>query len=615
MFVGLFLLFFALYVVAFWPRTIIFSYSGNNCVSQLSLFPRLLQASGNSSYKLTVTNTVDIAGYPVIGRQVCVTPESAPREGKAKVGLAPFGWLLARKTFTVETPAAPVVSVATLTGSVALADALQVPISAKDIVYSYDLAAGKGSTTCQATDKALACDLSEMQLVQGQQYVFTLERSFNDFRETIGQKELKVLDPVRIEQSSVQSGQTVYDKPSGITIKADKPLKQANAVLERTDGGSVKEEAATVKVTDKQITVTPAAELAREAAYRIRISDAKGMDGSTLAEPYVLPFQVSGGPKVTGVSIGSYGVNPAQAITIQFDQPIKSTQDIGRFVHVNGIAASVTKSGNRAYVRLSSAGTCSAFTITVDKGLMSDYDIVSSSAWQYTSRTRCSTVATIGYSVKSRPIYAYSFGSGANTILFTGAIHGNELSGKYLMDDWIQYLEQHAQSIPADKRIVIIPSVNPDGVAAGTRNNAHDVNLNRNFSTANWSPDIQLSGGGIDEGAGGASPLSEPEAVALAQFTQGLQPRFVVSYHSQGSLVNSNDVGSAATLGPKYAAMTGYAFVASTATGEAFGYEVTGTYEDWLAERSIPAILIELPTNSGRYLSRNLDAMWTIVNS
>jgi len=258
-------------------------------------------------------------------------------------------------------------------------------------------------------------------------------------------------------------------------------------------------------------------------------------------------------------------------------------------------------------------GRCADFSITVDKGLVSAYGVTSTGGWSFASRTRCSTMSTIGYSVQNRPINAYYFGDGATTMLFTGAIHGNEISSKYLMDALVSYLEEHAREIPSDRRVVIVPMVNPDGVAAGTRYNAHNVNLNRNFATTNWVSDTVVSGGSVEQGAGGSSALSEPESAALTTFTQNLQPRLVVTYHSQGSLINSNDVGIAATLGPQYAAMTKYKFVSSDATTGAFGFEMTGTYEDWLAERSTPAILIELPTNTGRYFTQHTAAIWTMI--
>jgi len=614
MIVGGILLSLGSYIIIFAPRTVIFSYSGDNCVGQLTLLPRLLKPDQGRNYQLRIADTIDIAGYPIIGRKVCVSPATSPKEGKVNVGIAPFGWIIARKTFTIETPRAPLVSVASLAGSIPATRSLKIPISAKDTVFDYSLIAGVARTTCSSSAHAIECDIAQMKLTQGQTYTLKVERQFHEQREVVAQKEIKVLEAVRVTRTSVQPEQIIYDKPTTFTIQVDKALVGAKVSLERLEGESVHDESSTVSVVDTEITVKPANELARDTAYRLTLTQAEAVDGSVTSEAYPVTFHLSGGPKVASTNIGSYGVDQGSAITIQFDQAIGTGQDIARFVHVSVAgAASIVSSGSKVTVRPNAMGRCADFSITVDKGLVSAYGIASTGGWSFASRTRCSTMSTIGYSVQNRPINAYYFGDGATTMLFTGAIHGNEVSSKYLMDALVSYLEEHAREIPSDRRVVVVPMVNPDGVAAGTRYNAHNVNLNRNFATTNWVSDTVVSGGSVEQGAGGSSALSEPESAALTTFTQNLQPRLVVTYHSQGSLINSNDVGIAATLGPQYAAMTKYKFVSSDATTGAFGFEMTGTYEDWLAERSTPAILIELPTNTGRYFTQHTAAIWTMI--
>lgn len=614
MIVGGILLSFGMYLLIFAPRTIVFSYSGDNCVGQLTLLPRLLNADKGRSYQLRVTDTIDIAGYPVVGRKVCVAPSTSPKEGKVNVGIAPFGWIVARKTFTIETPRAPLVSVASLAESIPATKSLKIPISSQDTVFDYNLVAGTTRTTCSSSTHVLECDIAQMKLIQGQIYTLKIERQFQEQREVVAQKEIKVLEAVRVTHSSVQADQILYDKPTTFTIQVDKALVSANASLERLDGEVAHEELSTVSVTGTDITVKPKSELARDIAYRLTLTQAEAVDGSVTSAAYTITFHLSGGPKVSSINIGSYGYDQGNGIVIQFDQAIGAGQDIARFVHVSGAgAASVVSSGSRVTVRPNAMGRCVDFSITVDKGLVSEYGITSTVGWSFASRMRCGTVSTIGYSVQNRPINAYYFGDGATTMLFAGAIHGNEISSKYLMDALVSYLEEHVREIPSDRRVVVVPMINPDGVAAGTRYNAHNVNLNRNFATTNWVSDTVVSGGSVEQGAGGSSSLSEPEASALVALTQSLQPRLVVTYHSQGSLINSNDVGIAATLGPQYATMTRYKFVSSEATTGTFGFEMTGTYEDWLAERSTPAILIELPTNTGRFFTQHTAAIWTMI--
>ena len=181
------------------------------------------------------------------------------------------------------------------------------------------------------------------------------------------------------------------------------------------------------------------------------------------------------------------------------------------------------------------------------------------------------------------------------------------------MQHWMNELEGNPGKIPANARVVVVPTGNPDGVAIARRDNNNGVNLNRNFPTNNWTSNIITGGGGEQAGAGGPSAGSEPETKALMNATYRYAPRFVMTYHSSGSLVNSNDVGVSIAAGQAYAQAARYRFVPNSATTGTFGFEMTGTYEDWLLERGIAAILIELNTNTGNHFTQNRSAMWTML--
>jgi murein peptide amidase A len=126
----------------------------------------------------------------------------------------------------------------------------------------------------------------------------------------------------------------------------------------------------------------------------------------------------------------------------------------------------------------------------------------------------------LGYSVQHRPIVAYHLGNpGVRPVsLIIGQMHGDEHAGV-----------RAARSIIGDAsqlrgiNVWVIPTINPDGDAHHTRQNAHHVDLNRNWPY-HWRA---LTG----QYYSGPHPLSEPETRAVRRFLLAIRPRFVVSLH------------------------------------------------------------------------------------
>ena len=83
---------------------------------------------------------------------------------------------------------------------------------------------------------------------------------------------------------------------------------------------------------------------------------------------------------------------------------------------------------------------------------------------------------SVGTSVHGTPIRAVTRGHGDHTVLAVGDLHGNERAGRAV----IRQLRRRGDP-PPGVRIVTVTSANPDGEAADTRQNAHGVDLNRNF--------------------------------------------------------------------------------------------------------------------------------------
>ncbi|HEU4739678.1 MAG TPA: M14 family zinc carboxypeptidase [Solirubrobacterales bacterium] len=125
----------------------------------------------------------------------------------------------------------------------------------------------------------------------------------------------------------------------------------------------------------------------------------------------------------------------------------------------------------------------------------------------------------IGRSVEGRPIVAFESGprDAALKLMVVGAIHGDETAG-------MRITRRLIRAAPIDRvRMIVVPTINPDGVAAGTRGNAHGVDLNRNFPYR-WQP----LGGGEYSGPG---PLSEPESHAAHRFIQRIGPDVTIWFH------------------------------------------------------------------------------------
>ena len=93
------------------------------------------------------------------------------------------------------------------------------------------------------------------------------------------------------------------------------------------------------------------------------------------------------------------------------------------------------------------------------------------------------TAITYGQSRKGRPFVAYLLGDGTNITMVSGGVHGNEPSAPGLVLILKRYLEAHPEEL-SGCRVILVPHVNPDGDAAGTRANAAGVDLNRNFPVA-----------------------------------------------------------------------------------------------------------------------------------
>src|SRR6476620_1090984 len=153
------------------------------------------------------------------------------------------------------------------------------------------------------------------------------------------------------------------------------------------------------------------------------------------------------------------------------------------------------------------------------------------------STTTTSTVApslvtetrVIGKSVQGRDITAYRMGDPTGRpVLLIGVIQGDEAKGFEIT--------QLIRTMPTPPGIDlwIIDSINPDGQAANTRENANGVDLNRNVSyNGNYIPKSEDNGQ-----YSGEAPADQPETQALEAFVTEIQPNITIFWHQDANRVS-----------------------------------------------------------------------------
>jgi protein MpaA len=130
-------------------------------------------------------------------------------------------------------------------------------------------------------------------------------------------------------------------------------------------------------------------------------------------------------------------------------------------------------------------------------------------------------VETAGHSAGGRPIQLEQVGNTtvSGSVLVFGCVHGTECVARHLMP--------LSNGCPDPySNLYLVPNLDPDGLATGTRLNGHGVDLNRNFATA-WQP-IGARG---DPEYSGPQPFSEPESRVAARLIRQLRPRLTIWFH------------------------------------------------------------------------------------
>jgi protein MpaA len=134
-------------------------------------------------------------------------------------------------------------------------------------------------------------------------------------------------------------------------------------------------------------------------------------------------------------------------------------------------------------------------------------------------------------------------------LLVFGCIHGTECAGSALRPLSNGCPDPHS-------KIFLVPNLDPDGAATGSRLNGRGVDLNRNFPVA-WRPREERG----DPEYAGPRPFSEPESRLAARIVEELDPAVTVWFHQhrgRGAYVRA--WGQSAPAGRRLAQLAGIRF-------------------------------------------------------
>ena len=189
----------------------------------------------------------------------------------------------------------------------------------------------------------------------------------------------------------------------------------------------------------------------------------------------------------------------------------------------------------------------------------------------------------IGHSVLGRPIEAVqftppSYAKERPPALLFAAIHGDEPVSQLMLERLADELIER----PPGRETWIVPCVNPDGTLAGTRNNANDIDLNRNFGSRCWGEKRRP---GYNPGA---AAEDQPETQALVKLIATVQPQRIITVHATYRMVNWDGTGK--ELAEQMAARCGYP------AEHDMGYPTPGSFgTKYGVEQNLEVITLESP--------------------
>jgi murein peptide amidase A len=242
-------------------------------------------------------------------------------------------------------------------------------------------------------------------------------------------------------------------------------------------------------------------------------------------------------------------------------------------------------------------GLLCAAALGYGTGLSAASPLRTASAGPALDRARVSAAGSmlLGRSEDGRPIRLLRAGNphGPRVLVF-GCIHGNEPAGIAVA--------RALEHVHTGDDVWIVPDLNPDGVALGTRQDARGVDLN-----ANWSSEWQQGGSPGNVYYGGPHPFSERETRIARDLILRIRPRATIWFHQHMNVVWA--FGGSTAAGRVYAHVSGMRLY--------HHHWLPGTAANW-QNHHLPgtaALTIELPagTLSPPQVRRQIRALLTVA--
>ncbi|WNG93680.1 M14 family zinc carboxypeptidase [Mycobacterium sp. ITM-2016-00318] len=185
----------------------------------------------------------------------------------------------------------------------------------------------------------------------------------------------------------------------------------------------------------------------------------------------------------------------------------------------------------------------------------------------------------VGTSVKGLPIRELTLGYGPRRVLFVGGIHGDETECVLTTAELPAAFE--GAGLSEAVTLTIIEDVNPDGRAAGTRENANGVDVNRNFPASNFD---------TGNPSNGREPLTQPESRTLVEAVDRIAPALVMVAHSWSGKQFINFDGPARQIADRFSAASGLPVEDSSSFAP-----TPGSFGSYVGrDRKIPVLTIEV---------------------